>query len=337
MMLTTRRGEVLRLIVNEYVVTGTPVASETLTRRHGLGVSPATVRNDMAELEEAGYISRPHISAGAVPQDKGYRYYVDSLPAEVEMSPAEQRLIRHQFAQVGPELERWLGLAAAMLARLAHNLALVTHPRVYNPRLKRLGLIALRPTLALLVAVLHQARMRQLPLPLEEAASQEELDRAAHHLTALYQGLTRQEIQAREASLSSLEARALDACLGLMAEEEAEYYETPLIEGLGELFGQPEFTLAEKVIELVEIARGRLRYLLPQLLVEGPVRVIIGRENPEEALRSLSLVLAPYGVGGQFQGVLGVLGPTRMPYQRSISATRYLSSLLNEAIMHYYG
>ncbi|MBI2917461.1 MAG: heat-inducible transcription repressor HrcA [Chloroflexi bacterium] len=335
-MLTSRRAQILRFIVTEYVSTGQPVGSEGLAQSSGLQVSAATIRNEMAVLEEEGYVLRPHVSAGAVPSDKGYRVYVDTLAQEAGLTAEEQRLLRHQFAQVGVDLEEWLGLAAAMLARLAHNLALVTYPKVTEVRLKRLGLVGLQPTLALLVLVLYQARVRHTPLPLEAAVEQGELDRVANYLTDLYQGFTLHEFKALPGEASAVGKRALEACSRLMMEEEAEAFDAPLVEGLGEFAGQPEFSHTEKAIEVVELARVRLRYLLPRLLMEDPVRVIIGTENPEEELRSLTLVLAPYGAKGLSRGVLGLMGPTRMPYDRSISAIRYLALLLNEAMSHYY-
>lgn len=334
-VLTGRRERILRFIVKEYVAKGVPVASDTLAQSSGLQVSPATIRNEVVALEEAGYIHRPHISAGAVPLEKAYRYYVDSLPEEMGLTSEEQRLLRHQFAQLGLGLEEWLALAAVMLARLAHNLALVTYPKASSVRLKRVGLVGVQPSLALLVLVLYQARIKQAPLPLE-VVDQGELDRIASRLTQLYQGLSSAEFRLPPQGLSLVERRVLEACFKLMREEEIEAYEVPLVEGVEELFGQPEFRWGEKVIEVVEIAQRRLRYVLPRLLPQGPVRVIIGSEGREEGLQDLSLVLASYGDPGRAQGVLGLLGPTRMPYDRSISAVRYLSALLNEALSHYY-
>lgn len=290
----------------------------------------------MAALEEEGYVWRPHISAGAVPSDKAYRFYVDTLTVEAELTSEEQRLLRHQFAQVGLDLEEWLALAAAMLARLAHNLALVTYPKVSDVRLKRLGLVGLQPTLALLVLVLYQARVRQTLLPLDVAIDQGELDRMANRLTETYEGLAHRDFKALPAEGNPLEKRVTEACVRLMVDEEAEGFEVTRLEGLSEFVGQPEFSQGERAIEVVETARLRLRFVLPRLLMGEPVTVVIGSENPEETLRDVSLVLAPYGAEGLSRGVLGVLGPRRMPYDRSITAIRYLSSLLNEAMSQYY-
>src|SRR5579883_3448202 len=135
-MLTERRAQVLRLIVSDYIETATPVGSEQIVKRHALEISPATIRNEMAKLEEEGYVSHPHTSAGRVPSDRGYRYYVEALMDEPSVHPDEQRRILHQFHQSTAELSEWLGLAASVLAQSLHNLAVVSAPRSASSRLK---------------------------------------------------------------------------------------------------------------------------------------------------------------------------------------------------------
>ena len=159
--LTPRREAVLKIIVGEYIATAVPVASDSIFRSHPLGVSPATIRNDMAYLEGDGYIARPHTSAGSEPTDKGYRYYVESLAKEVELSREEQYRIRKLFREVEEEFERWLKLAAAIVARLVRNAALVTFPKPRQCRFKHLELVALREFVALVVLVLSEAILKR--------------------------------------------------------------------------------------------------------------------------------------------------------------------------------
>src|SRR5262245_48256642 len=177
--MTERRRLILKLVIQAYIETPAPVGSEILTRKYGLTVSSATVRNELAALEELGYLTHLHTSAGRVPTDAGYRYFVANLMDRTPLSPTEQRTIRHQFYQVRSELDQWIQLAGAVLARTAQNASLVTPPRAYQARFKHLELIAIHDTTVLLVLVLHDGTIRQQTFSLEAARSQDELSQSA--------------------------------------------------------------------------------------------------------------------------------------------------------------
>src|SRR5579884_877723 len=150
-MLTDRRLDILKLIVEDYIDSAIPVSSESIARRMAIPVSSATVRNEMAALEDEGFIAQPHTSAGRVPSDKGYRYFVEFLMPEQALSPEEQRMIDHQFYQVQLDTDQWVRLAAAVLARAAMNAAVITAPKLLDVRLKHIQLVQVQPRLALLV------------------------------------------------------------------------------------------------------------------------------------------------------------------------------------------
>src|SRR3990170_2019112 len=173
--ISERQKLVLGVIVREHVATAMPVGSQAIAHKYPLGVSPATVRNDMAELEEAGYITHPHTSAGRVPSKQGYRYFVDWLLQERDLPLAEQRMIRHQFHQVETELGEWMRLAAVVLAQSVQNLAVVTFPKASQSRLERIELLHVHDTLALLVLMLQRAVLRQQMLSLFRPQSPEQL------------------------------------------------------------------------------------------------------------------------------------------------------------------
>ncbi len=160
--LSERQEQLLRLIVHEYVAAGRAVGSKALVEGYRLGVSSATIRNEMAELERAGLIEQPHTSAGRVPTDRGYRYYVERLVGDARLPVAEQIMIRHQFRQVELQLEQWMELAAAVLARAAGNVSVVTAPRTATARLRHFELIALQPRLGLLILVTAEGSVRQM-------------------------------------------------------------------------------------------------------------------------------------------------------------------------------
>jgi heat-inducible transcriptional repressor len=337
-MLTSRRQRILNIIISEYISKGVPVSSDVVARK-GLGVSPATIRNEMMELEDEGYITHPHTSAGRIPTDKGYRHYIESLMSYFQLSPAEQFLIRHQFHQVERAVEEWTRLAASILSGMVRNAAIVTLPKPVEPRLKHLELISLHETLALLVLVLREAKLRQQLLTLDEAVSQEELSACARKLTSAYAGSTASEISAKELKPSPLEEQVVRAILQIMQAEEEEEYEEPYVDGLRHMLKQPEFASRDRMAAIMEVfeQRSLLKLFLPRLLTGEGVRVVIGRENKEDVMRDCSVVIARYGIPGEVSGALGVMGPTRMPYERAIPTVHFVSKVMSELVSELYG
>lgn len=336
-MITERREKILKVVVDEYISRGVPVASETVARR-GLGVSPATIRNEMNELEEEGYLCQPHTSAGRVPSDKGYRHYVESLTGDIRLPLGEQRLIYHQFHQVEREIEEWTRLAAAILCRTLRNVAIVTLPKSAEPRLQRLELVSLQELLVLLLLVFKETKIRQQVLPLDESVSQEELDASSRKLNAAYVGLARPEISAKSLALSLLEEQVVKAITQVMQAEESEEYEAPYVDGLRHILNQPELTSGGMISAIVEVLEEKslLKSLLPRVLTGEGVRVVIGSESRERAMRGCSVVVTRYGIPGEVGGAIGVVGPTRMQYSRAIPTVSFLSTVMSELLTELY-
>ncbi len=345
-MLTDRRARILQVVVSEYTESATPVGSETVVRKYGLRVSPATIRNEMMRLEEEGYLTQPHTSAGRIPSDLGYRYYVESLMREEELDEEMERTIRHQFYQVGRAIEAWAQLAAVILARAVGNLALVTAPHPVRTRLRWLELVGIREGLAIVVAVLHEGYAREETIPLDEHLSQDDLSLTARKLSRLFGGLSAAEIRqhmtdlpAGEAAPSSFENEVMERVIRVLQAEEQLGYEPAYLEGLRNVLRQPEFAQREAMLELLDALD---EYSLPRLIpfhwaAPGRVAVIIGHENPQDAMRQCSLVVGRYGQPGGLTGALGILGPTRLPYPRATSMVRYVGSLLDELVSTHYG
>jgi heat-inducible transcriptional repressor len=351
-MLTERRGHILELIVEEYVDSAVPVGSETIVRKHHLGVSPATIRNEMARLEEEGYISHPHTSAGRVPTEKGYRYFVESLMEEEDLPWEQKQTILHQFHQTGQEREEWLHLAAAVLAGAARNMAVVTMPRSPRCRLRHIELVPLHDVTVLLMVVLEEASVRHHVLTLPEPVSHEELSELAHRLTQLYGGLTTVQVRAAAVPLSPLEVQVVRAVVELMLAEDEAATEEAYLEGLRHVLAQPEFASSDKILALLEAVdeRNLTRSIPLRRLADVGVRVIIGGEHLAldspvaagtgaiwvDALRECSVVVARYGAPGALSGALAVVGPTRMHYPRTISTVRYMSVLMSDLLEGSY-
>jgi heat-inducible transcriptional repressor len=328
--LTPRRKAILNIIVAEYIKTAMPVASETILRNYQIGVSSATIRNDMAFLEKEGYIARPHTSAGCSPLAKGYRHYVESLSKTIALPLEEQHLIRDSFSNV-EEVERWLKLAAAIMSRLVGNAALVTFPKASQYRLKHLELISLNEFLVLLVLVLSETMLKQKLLSFSEPLNQDQLSTIAARLNSQYAGLTSAEIAARRVNISPVEQRITEAITdNMVAEDKTEYHESYL-EGLRLMLGQPEFIKKDRMLGILEImeARDWLESLLHKQMGQEQVQIVIGEESHDDSLKDLSLVLGCYGVPKKIRGTVGVIGPTRMDYGKAISTVNYMSGILS--------
>ena len=337
-MLSSRTEKILKSIVGQYIVRATPIPSQSIINDYELRVSPATIRNEMAHLEQEGYITRCHPSAGGIPSDKGYRYYVESL-SDIELPLAEQRLIRHLFHQVEKELEEWLRLAAKLIAQLVQNMAIVTMPKPANCQFKYLELIALQDSLTLIVLVLHGAKVKQQLITFDQVMSQPKLTAIANKLNAAYSGSTSPQILAKGIKLSPIEQQLTDCLLKIMQAEDEQEHEEPYLDGLHFMLNQPEFAHNQRMLPLMELVdhRNLLSIIAPQGLISHGVQVVIGKENKAEVIRDYSVVISRYGLPKEAAGTLGVIGPTRMPYARAISTVSYLSSVLSGLVAELYG
>lgn len=337
-MLSPRKEAILKSIVGQYISKATPVPSQSIIRDGGLGISAATIRNEMAQLEQEGYISRAHPSAGSVPSDKGYRSYVESI-GDVKLPVVEQRLVSHLFHQVERELDEWLHLAATVMARMVQNAVVVTMPKSEACRLKHLELVSLHDSMVLVVLVLIGANVRQQLINLEQNTSQLELTVVTNKLNAAFSGLNGNQISANGIELSAAEQEITDCLVKIMATEDTREHKEQYLDGLHLMFNQPEFAHGQRMLNLMELVEQRslMRSILPPQLTSFRVQVIIGQENKEEAIRDYSVVISHYGLPNEAVGTIGVIGPTRMPYARSIAAVGYLSSVLGVLMSSLYG
>jgi heat-inducible transcriptional repressor len=325
--------------VGQYITKAIPVSSLSITTDPELRVSSATIRNEMAHLEQEGYITRPHPSAGSVPLDKGYRRYVDSL-GDIKLPLAEQRLISHLFHQVEGELDEWLNLAATLIAQRVQNVALVTMPKTKACQFKHLELVSLQDSLVLVILVLRGAKVRQLLLTFDQVISQSELTATASKLSDAYSGLTSSQISAKDTGLSLIEQQVTSCLVKVMETEDSQEYEEPYLDGLHFTLNQPELVhnrgLALSLMELIE-QRNLLKSVIPSKLTSKRVQVIIGKENKAETIHDYSVVISQYGLPEETVGAIGVLGPTRMPYARTLAAVSYLSQVLSALVAKLYG
>jgi heat-inducible transcriptional repressor len=337
--LSVRQRTILKLIVQEYVEHGRAVGSKALIDRYRLNVSPATVRNDMVALEDARYLQHPHTSAGRVPTDRGYRYYVEHLLDSPRLPMIEQIRIRHQFRQVQMQIAASVKLAAAVLADETGNIAVVTPPRSRSETVRHFELISLRDRVVLLILVTQAGSVQEAFLHLDEPAEQNELSALSQMLNEEIRDRRYAEIQKLAARADGLPRLVLQQIADLMLlteqQETAEVYS----DGLDRAMRQPEFSEAEVAYRLLELMRGGalLSLLLPQVNPDDDLQIFIGSENAATDLRSFGVIIGRYGASDEVSGLLGILGPTRMPYGRSISTVKYLSEVLSDLLRSVYG
>lgn len=337
-MLSERTGKILRYIVEQYIDRAAPVPSQSIALDCGLGVSPATIRNEMVDLREAGYIVQPHISAGGVPSDKGYRYYVEALDYS-ELPAPEQRFISHLFHQVEAEIEQWLSLAASLLAQQVKNVAVISMPRQTYCKFKHMELLSLQSTQALAVVVLYGVKVKQKLVNFDREVEQATLTAVSAKLNAALPGLTYKQVTDKRMALSPEEQQIVDEVVEIMYDEDRQEYDDPYLDGLHYMFNQPEFARSDRLRNLMELVdqRSLLKTILPDRVTMRGVHVVIGRENKEEAIREYSVIISPYGLPGEATGTIGVVGPTRMPYSRTIPTVGYLSTVLSSLVAGLYG
>ncbi len=332
-MLSYRTSIILNLLIEEYVQTAAPVASDGIARSPALRVSPATVRSAMSQLTEAGYISRPHVSAGGVPSDLGYRHYVESLGEPPPLPNGLRQRVARWLGEAEPDVEAWPRRCAAALSQLTANLAIVTQPRSSSPRLKRLQLVFLQESVPLLVIVLGEARLLKRLLSLDDPVSQQQLDEAAGRLNKSLAGLSRRQIEVRQAEFDPLEQRVRQDSLELMLEAERSDMPEHHVEGLGRLLGQPEFAAGERARQLVQAVEERV--LLERIVAAArehdpnAPKVYIGSENQDESLRSFGVIVCRYGRPDGVGGAICVVGPTRMGYSRAMAGARHLAHMMS--------
>lgn len=336
-MLEDRRLAVLRAIIEDYVATSEPVGSRALVERHHLGVSPATVRNDMAALEEEGYISQPHTSAGRIPTDAGYRLFVDQLSTVKPMSPAERRAV-HAFLDGAVDLDDVVLRTVRLLAQLTRQVAVVQYPSLTRSRVRHVELVAMGPRRLMVVVITTTGRVEQRIIDMPLALDDESVTDLRQRLNQAIAGKLLTDVpDAVDAVASEFgpDARpAVTAVVTTLLDSLVEESEERLVlAGTANLtlFGADFRTSIQPVLEALE-EQVVLLHLLGEVVAPSAISVRIGHELPVERLSSTSLVSTTYGESGA--GRLGVLGPTRMDYPATISAVaavaRYVGRHLEE-------
>lgn len=333
--LTERQEYILGLMVRSYVESGLPVGSKFLVEQYNLDYSSATVRNEMAVLDELGYLEQLHTSAGRIPTEMGYRYFVQRLIGEFELPLDERQMIRHQFHQARLDMSQWMRLSAAVLAHTSRGASIVTSPRPATQRFRHVQLISTQGRLVLMIIVFYGGEVVQQMLTLAEPVPQVQLTATAERLNALFEEAAHDEIYARQSMLDDeLERDVTRLVLETMRRANTKGISQVYRDGLANIMEDEGTRQAVRVLEEAPL----LSTILAETLepnVQG-VQVVIGGEGRWEELRECTMILARYGVIEQLSGAIAVVGPTRMPYGRNISAVRYVADLMSGFVSEYY-
>jgi heat-inducible transcriptional repressor len=344
-MLTPREQRILKAIVHVYITSIEPVASRTISRRYRFDLSPASIRQVMGRLEELGYLSQPHTSAGRIPTDKAYRFYVDSLLQVPVLPKAESAKIDETYqASPARDVDVLLEITSQMLASLTHHAALVMVPRLSAVVMAHIEFIRLRPRQILAIFVARSGVISDRVIELEEDLTQPELNTINRYVAGEFAGLTLAEIRARVTQLLAWERAHYDRLLRramelsrkavLDASSQPSLGEVK-IGGTAHFLDQPEFAQHQErmraVLRTLE-EREKLLQLLDRCLEAEGVNVLIGSESAVEDVMECSLITHTYNEGEQPVGVVGILGPKRMEYPRLMSIVEYTANVLTRLL-----
>jgi len=335
--LTERQKTLLLLIIRDYIESAQPVGSKRLAEHYRINFSSATIRNEMAALTEMGYLRQPHTSAGRVPTEEGYRYFVSQMMNQAELPESVQATISHQFHQSQPDVDQWMTLAASILAHQSQGVSLVTAPHTDKAKYKHVELISTQGRQVLMVLVMMGGEVNQQILTLAESVSQERLSQSASRLNGLLAGLTVDVIAALPSRSDALDQDILLLIAQAMRRTADRASGEIYTDGLSNVLSEPEFAEsdeARRALKLFE-KHSTLQDLLVRTTTNsniGGLQVLIGGEGEWEELRQCSIVLARYGVPGLATGTLGVLGPMRMSYAKTIPTVRFVAGLLSDLV-----
>ncbi len=335
--LTERQKTLLLLIIRDHIESAKPASSQKLVEKFHLDLSPATIRNEMAALTEMGYLRQPHTSAGRVPTEEGYRYFVSQMMPNAELPEAVQHTISHQFHQSRADMDQWMTLAASILAHQSQGVSVITAPHAEQSRFKHVELISTQGRQVLMVLVFVGGEVSQQILTLAEPVTQERLSQTATRLNALLAGLAVDKFSSLATPSDPLDQDILTLILQDVRRTSESNSGEIYTDGLTNVLSEPEFAESDEARRALKIfeERSTLRDLLARSTTNtniGGLQVLIGGEGEWEELRQCSMVIARYGVSGIATGTLGVLGPMRMSYTKTIPTVRYVAGLLSNLV-----
>lgn len=341
--LSKRAKEILRLVVSEYIQTAEAVGSRTLSKKTGIGLSPATIRSIMHNLEEMGYLHQPHVSSGRIPTERGLRYYVDSIINVRNILPEEKQMIEQHLRDSNREVPRLLQEVSKTLSDLSHYAGLIMAPKLETIRLKHIDFVKLREDKILVVLISYTGIVQNWLIEDEFNLDNGALTRMSNYLNAIIDGHTLYEVREKILKQMEEEKAKYDEMMKKALVFGKTIIETTLeksekrdliIEGKANIFEEPEFEDIDRMKAIFKTfeEKSKLVKLLDKSLSAKGVQIYIGTESKLEDFYDLSLITATYTNGSSILGTLGVLGPTRMNYSKVIPVVDYTAELVSEIL-----
>ena len=333
-----RKKQILKVVTDDYISSAEPVGSRTIARRYGLGLSPATIRNEMADLEEGGYLEQPHTSAGRVPSEKGYRYYVDALMSMQQLKDREVDLIYHELERHHHEIEILIHQTSKILTQMTKYPSMVLGPQIKTAVFRHIQLIKLSENTILVLIVTDTGYVENKIIELENGITDVELDRLSSLLNHKLRGMNLKDIKSsiiREIRTEMVFQDEFfnEAIKILIKSITAHSQERVFLDGTTKILEQPEFANVIKfkpLLKVLEEEENLYRLLINNL--QRGAKVKIGSENEGFGIQDCSVVTAGYEIFGRTVGVIGVLGPTRMEYGKVLPIVEYTAGILSELL-----
>ncbi len=337
--LDARSRQILQAVVSCYIGRAEPVGSQTLSREYEFGISPATIRNIMSDLEEMGYLMHPHTSAGRIPTDLGYRFYVDNLKRDPSVNQAKLSELEQRYLKAVGELDVLLKQVSHMLSLSSNYVGLVLAPKVYQTVFKRIEFVNLHHNLVMVILITRSGIIQQKVIQMVETYPQSQLDKMAGYLNDLLKNLTLTQVRSALMDLMREEKNLYDKFLQQMLRESQQLLEEQednqiYLDGQMNILSQPEFSDVEKMRTIFRAfeEKNKLVQILDKCMEEEGVQIFIGSENRVFEMRDCSLVTATYKDGESAIGTLGVIGPTRMDYSAVIPIVEGIARTVSQLI-----
>ena len=341
MELSDRKLAILKAVIDDYIMTGVPIGSRTISKKHGIELSSATIRNEMADLEELGFLVQPHTSAGRIPSHKAYRYYVDRLMKVVKLNPVEAENIKRYFQDRMSEVNEVLEKAAQALSDTTHHISMVLKPQLKQAVIKRIQLVKITERKAILLVVTDAGLVTDTVIVVPEGMSSDYMEMISRLLT---EKLSQKTLEDAEADLRrSLEEHlrlrkefVSDLLSAIETSVEPQGEKGIVLGGTQNIIEYPDFMSVEKAKNFISVLQTKeMLYDMMKKATRLEFSVTIGQENEVKELQDLSVVTATYKVGGKSLGSFGVIGPTRMDYSRVISILGFVSQSLNSILSEF--
>ena len=341
MDLSERKLGILKAVVDDYIMTGLPIGSRTISKRHGIDLSSATIRNEMADLEELGFLEQPHTSAGRIPSQKAYRFYVDRLMKVARLNEAEARKIKGYFEEKMSEVEQVIEKAAQVLSETTHHISMILKPQLRKSVIRRIQMVKLTERKAILLVITDAGLVNDSVINVPEGITFQQIERLSNLITNKLSGKTLEEAEKdlagciRENICLSGEFVS-DIMTAIDTSVEPHGGMGIVVGGAQNIIDYPEYMSVEKAKNFLALLETKdLLYNMMKKASNLEFSVMIGKENEAKELSDMSVVTATYNIAGKPLGSFGVIGPTRMDYSKVMSILGYVGSSLNSILVNF--